>query len=130
MPAQLRPTTPTVPNGYRRLEGSERFAPVGSKGLGPADPKEKVPSSVYVRRPVEPPPLPVQAYWAATPLGQRKFLSHGELAQICGAAARRGCRRAQRDHPAERRAPTVHLPLDRPDHAPGEMLVPGLSALS
>jgi hypothetical protein len=45
------PSTQDIPEGYRRLEGSERRVRKGAWRLGPADPKEPVLVSMYVRRP-------------------------------------------------------------------------------
>lgn len=80
------PKTPSVPAGYRRLEGSERKARKGARRLGPADPKEPLLVSVYVRRRPDAPPLPDQAHWAVTPPGRRTFLTREEFAQRYGAS--------------------------------------------
>jgi hypothetical protein len=80
------PQTKKIPEGYRRLEGSERRARKGAQRVGPADPNEQVMVSVYVRRRPGSPPLPDQSHWAATPPGQRTFLSREEFAQRYGAS--------------------------------------------
>src|SRR5262249_61651419 len=75
-----------IPEGYRRIEGSERRAAPGARLVGPADPREVLSVSIRVRRKPEAPRLPDQAYWAATPVGQRKFLSRQEFTAQYGAA--------------------------------------------
>ena len=39
-----------IPTGYRQLAGSERKVRTGAKRVGPADPKETVLVSIYLRR--------------------------------------------------------------------------------
>jgi kumamolisin len=70
-----------IPSGFRQLAGSERRVRKGAKRVGPADPKEMLVISIYLRRRAEAPPLSSQEHFAATPLGARKHLSRAELAE-------------------------------------------------
>src|SRR5215475_10742148 len=77
---------PNIPEGYLRLEGSERRAAQGARLIGPADANEKLSLSIRLRRRPGAPALPDQDYWAATPPDKRQFISRSELAAQCGAA--------------------------------------------
>jgi kumamolisin len=46
-----------VPEGYRRLEGSERRPAAGAKLLGPADANEQVSVTITLRRRPDGPPV-------------------------------------------------------------------------
>ena len=70
-----------IPMGYRQLAGSERRVRKGARREGPADAKEVVLVSIYLRRRADAPPLPSQEHFAATPLGRREPLSRAELAE-------------------------------------------------
>jgi kumamolisin len=76
-----------VPNDYYRLENSLRQPAPGSKRLGPADPNEVLPITITVRRREGAPSLPDQEHWAATPPGERRFLSSEEFEERYGADA-------------------------------------------
>src|SRR5215469_16571971 len=78
--------TMNIPEGYQRIEGSERRIAPGARLIGPADPNETVSITIIVRRRPDGPPMPDMDYWAKTPPGQRKFLSHEEFAVRHGAA--------------------------------------------
>jgi kumamolisin len=75
-----------IPTGYRQLTGSERRVRKGAKRVGPADPKETVLISIYVRRRHDATALPDQDHFTATSLGQRELLSRADLAHRQGAA--------------------------------------------
>jgi Pro-kumamolisin, activation domain len=76
---------PEIPGGYQRLEKSERHAAFGARRVGPANPAETLTVSIRVRRRPDAPPLPDPAALAATPLGQRQYLSREEFAARYGA---------------------------------------------
>ncbi len=76
---------PEIPAGYHRLDKSERHAVPGARRLGPANPSEILTVSIRVRRRPDAPPLPDPAAIAATPLGQRHYLSREEFAANYGA---------------------------------------------
>jgi len=75
-----------IPEGYQRIEGSERRIAPGARLIGPADPNETVSVTIIVRRRPDGSPMPEMDYWTKTPPGQRKFLSHEEFAVRHGAA--------------------------------------------
>src|SRR5271154_6238542 len=75
-----------IPSGYRQLAGSERKVRKGAKRVGPADPKETLSVSIYLRRRADAPPLPTQEHFVATPLSQRQPLSRAELGERQGAS--------------------------------------------
>jgi len=77
---------PTIPANYQRLEGSHRVPARGATRVGPADPAETLSVTIRVRRQPGAPPLPDHETWAATPPGQRKFMSRDEFAAGYGAA--------------------------------------------
>ena len=77
---------PLIPSGHRALEASERTARAGAKRTGPADPNEILTVSVRVRRRADAPPLPDLANLAATPRGERQYLSREDFAAHYGAA--------------------------------------------
>ena len=74
-----------IPDGYRRLENSERHAAPGARRVGPADPAETLTVSILVRRRPDAPPLPDPASLAAAPPGQRHYPSREEFAAQYGA---------------------------------------------
>ena len=77
---------PIIPANYRRLEGSQRLPARGARRVGPADPAEALSVTIRVRRQPGAPPLPDHDAWAATPPGQRKFMSREDFAARYGAA--------------------------------------------
>jgi len=76
---------PEIPEGYSRLDKSERHAAAGARRTGPANPAEELTVSIRVRRRPDAPPLPDPATLAATPIGQRHYLSREEFAAQYGA---------------------------------------------
>ena len=70
-----------MPPQYRLLEGSERQIAPRARLIGPADPNETLPVSIYVRPHADAPALPDHDHWMATPPAQRSFLSRADLAQ-------------------------------------------------
>jgi len=77
---------PQIPSNYRALVGSERKARSGAIRTGAADPNEIFTVSVRVRRRTDAPPLPDLANLAATPIGERHYLSREDFAAHYGAA--------------------------------------------
>ena len=80
------PPEQNVPEGYRRLKGSERQTRSGAQRYRFADPDESILVSIYVRFPQCANPLPDMDYYATTPTGRRKFLSRDDFAAQYGAA--------------------------------------------
>lgn len=76
---------PDNPQQYRPLGKSERHAAAGAQRIGPANPDDTLTVSIRVRRRPDAPPLPDPAAIAATPIGQRHYLSREEFAQTYGA---------------------------------------------
>ena len=83
---QATEATPPLPDGYRRLAGSERKPARGAQRVNSADPNEVLTVSVYVRRNPEAPPLAEMEHWMTTPPGRRQFLTREDLAAVHGAA--------------------------------------------
>lgn len=75
-----------LPDGYRRLPGSERRPVRGAQRVSAASPDEVLTVSVYVRRHADAPPLTELDQWMATPPGHRQFLTREGMAAIHGAA--------------------------------------------
>jgi len=75
-----------IPANYRALEASERKPRSGAKRTGAADPNEVFTVSVRVRRRSDAPPLPDLANLAATPIGEKQYLSREDFAAHYGAA--------------------------------------------
>jgi hypothetical protein len=75
-----------IPTNYRALEGSERKLRVGAKRTGTTDPNEIFTVSVRVRRRSDAPPLPDLTDLAATPRGEKQYLSREDFAAHYGAA--------------------------------------------
>ena len=75
-----------TPVNYHAIVGSERKARSGAKRTGATDPNEVFTVSVRVRRRTDAPPLPDLASLAATPVGERKYLSREDFAAHYGAA--------------------------------------------
>jgi kumamolisin len=86
-PLERRYVMANIPIGYQELEGSRRRVRKGAERVGPADPKEKLLISIYVRRQPGAPSLPSQKHFAATQPGHRETLSRAELARTHGASA-------------------------------------------
>lgn len=75
-----------APQGYRRLEGTERQPARGARLIGPADPNETLSVTIRVRRRADAPPLPDEEHWAATPAERRTYISRRDFAKSYGAA--------------------------------------------
>jgi hypothetical protein len=74
-----------IPEGYARLEKSERKAAHNTHAGRPADPNEPLTVSVRVRRRSDAPPLPDLNYWASTPAGRRQYIPREQFAAKYGA---------------------------------------------
>ena len=77
---------PQSPPNYRAIESSERKPRAGAKRMGAVDPNETITVSVRVRRRPDAPALPDLANLAATPLGERQYLSRQDFAARYGAS--------------------------------------------
>lgn len=75
-----------VPPGYRPIEASRGGLTQGARRVADVNPRETFSVSIRLRRRPDAPSLPDQAYWAATPVGRRRFLSRQEFAARYGAA--------------------------------------------
>jgi kumamolisin len=75
-----------LPKDYRRIENSTRHIAAGAKRVGPADPNEVISVTIAVRRRPGAPALPSQEHWAATPVGERRYITTEEFAAQYGAA--------------------------------------------
>src|SRR5581483_2671751 len=75
-----------IPSHYRALEKSHRLPRAGARVTGPADAKEVFTVSVRVRRRHDAPALPDLSDLAATPRGERQYLSREDFAAHFGAA--------------------------------------------
>ncbi len=76
----------SIPNGYCRVEGSERRPAPSAQRVGPADPDENFSITIHVRRRPGSPTPPDQDYWAANPPGKRLYITRQELATQYSAA--------------------------------------------
>src|SRR5215470_9566568 len=78
--------TPLTPphRAYRRIEGSERGLPPSGRRVGPADPRERLSVTIYLRRRPDAPPLP--ELHKAEPRGFRPPISRQHFAATYGAA--------------------------------------------
>jgi hypothetical protein len=74
-----------LPNGYVRLEGSEKHPSRGTRLLGPADDKETLKVTIVLRRRPDGPPLPDFDYYAKTPPAKRQRMPAEEFAAKYGA---------------------------------------------
>jgi kumamolisin len=77
---------PTPPAGQVQLKGSERRPLSGAKLLGGTSPLVTITVSIVVRRCTDGPPLPDFAFYADTPLAQRRRLSEADFAARYGAS--------------------------------------------
>ena len=77
---------PELPEGYQRLEGSERRAAAGASLVGPADQAEALTVAITLRRMPGAPELPDEQYWADTPPAERTYLSRDTFADTYGAS--------------------------------------------
>lgn len=75
-----------VPPNHIEVAGTERKVRVGAKRTAAADPKEELTVSIRVRRRPEAPPLPDLGDLAATPRGEKRYLSREDFATHYGAS--------------------------------------------
>jgi subtilase family serine protease len=75
-----------IPAGYRALEASQRKPRAGAKRTGNANPNEILTVSVRVRRRTDAPALPDAMNLAATPHGNKQYLSREDFAAHYGAS--------------------------------------------
>src|SRR5580692_12535479 len=75
-----------IPEGYVRIEGSERRPRKDAKPVKATDPEEKLLVNLHLRRKAGAPPLPDMEHWANTPIKDRKYLSREEFGSIYGAS--------------------------------------------
>ncbi len=80
------PTSPKVPDGHRRLPGSERRPGASAHLVRAAEDTATLTATIVLRRRTDGAPVPDAAHYAATPPSQRSRLSHDEFAQRYGAA--------------------------------------------
>jgi|GEM_PF-3562402 hypothetical protein len=81
-----KPPKNNAPEGHHELAGSTRPRSSGAKLLGPLGSEEIVSATLVLRHKPGSPPLPDQEYWQSTPLGQRRYLSPEQYAEIYGAS--------------------------------------------
>jgi hypothetical protein len=74
-----------IPDGYARLEGSERRASAKAKSLGPAPGHEEFSVTVVLRRRADGPPMPGFDYFNETPPRRRNRLSENDFTARYGA---------------------------------------------
>jgi hypothetical protein len=77
---------PQVPTNYRALTASERKPRTGAKRTGSVDPNEILTVSVRLRRRPDAPALPDLNNLAATPRGEKQYLSREDFAAQYGAS--------------------------------------------
>src|SRR5947209_17150891 len=77
---------PKIPSHYRALDKSHRQPRAGARIVGPADAKELITVTVRVRRRPDAPALPDLSNLAATPHGEKRYLSREDFAAHFGAA--------------------------------------------
>jgi kumamolisin len=75
----------SVPAGYQRVAGSERFRVPGAVSVGPADPTETAMLTIRVRRRADAPALPDMEELAANAPGARSYPTPEEFAATYGA---------------------------------------------
>ena len=75
-----------IPANYQQLAGSERHPSPKAKLVGPADPNEKFPVTIVLRRRPDGPPMPNFDSYASIPPRQRRRLPETEFAAKYGAA--------------------------------------------
>ena len=64
---------PAIPEGYKRLSGSERPRPSASRYLGPVDASEQISATLILRQKPGSPALPGHEHWDNTPPGHVNF---------------------------------------------------------
>src|SRR5580700_5248233 len=77
----------TMPAQEKRvvLQGSERVAMPGAREVGPADPKERIEVTVFLRRGSSPKKLSAASSIGKLPPAQRQHLSRTQFAAVYGA---------------------------------------------
>src|ERR1017187_1455963 len=75
-----------IPANYQQLAGSERHPSPKAKLVGPADPNEKLPVTIVLRRRPDGPPMPNFDSYASIPPRHRRPLPETEFAAKYGAA--------------------------------------------
>jgi kumamolisin len=75
-----------IPEGYQRLEGSERHPARNARLLGPADAAETFSVTIVLRRRLDGPPVPNFEWFAATPPRDRHRMPIDEFASKYGAS--------------------------------------------
>jgi hypothetical protein len=81
-----RSSMPAIPEGYERLQGSERRPRRGARRISEVKAKEPLSVRICVRKRTDTPPLPDHQFWQKLPPGHRKFLSPKEAGERYGAA--------------------------------------------
>jgi len=84
--SQSNENLPSLPEGYARIEGTERRAVAQSKLLGPADANEVVRISIVLRRHPDGPPFPTPQELAKVPAHKRRRMPEAEFASKYGAS--------------------------------------------
>jgi len=78
-------SSPRIPEGYKRIEGSDRRPSAKARLLGPADPSEKFSVTIVLRRRPDGPPIPDHDFFLTTPPHQRQRMPADEFAAKYGA---------------------------------------------
>ena len=78
-------TSQKVPDGHRRLPGSERKPGASARLIRAADDTAKLSATIVLRRRPDGPSIPDTAHYAATAPSQRSRLSHDDFAKRYGA---------------------------------------------
>ena len=76
----------SIPENYRRLEGSERHPAPGARFIRRVDPGETLSVTIGVRRRPDAAPLPDQDHWASKRVADREYVAREEFASRHGAA--------------------------------------------
>ncbi|KIJ94564.1 hypothetical protein K443DRAFT_12001 [Laccaria amethystina LaAM-08-1] len=77
----------SIPQGFRRLQGSERRPSPSAKALGIANPNESFAVTIVLRRRLDGAPLPDHDFFLKTPPSQRQRMSSSEFAVLYGASS-------------------------------------------
>jgi len=76
----------SIPQGFQRLQGSERRPSPSAKALGIANPNESFAVTIVLRRRLDGAPLPDHDFFLNTPPSQRQRMSGSEFAVLYGAS--------------------------------------------
>lgn len=76
----------SIPQGFRRLQGSERRPSPSAKALGIANPNESFAVTIVLRRRLDGAPLPDHDFFLNTPPSQRRRMSSSKFAVLYGAS--------------------------------------------